>query len=457
MPRIDDRSRPADGGLLAAAEEHYRLLAENTSDVVARIGRDHRIIWISPNITTQWGYTSEQIVGTVLDDLMHPDDIAATRRSRDSAFESAAGPDRTTHELARLRTAWGDYRWMSGVVHLAITADGEPTLIIGMHDVDELVSAREVAERNAARLRATLDSLFDAHVILEAVRDDAGNIVDLVHVEANDTACRYNRMTREELIGARLGEISPPEVAGALLAMCGGVIESGEPLVLEDFAFADRSRMMEQRRFDVRAVKVGDAVSHTWRDVTERYERDRHLAHLATHDVLTELANRAALLDELSRALPTARRSGRSTALLMLDLDHFKVVNDTLGHSAGDALLRAAAGRLQQAVRVGDLVARLGGDEFVVVMRDVVSSDEVHHAAWRIVEQFRVPFEISGREFFATASVGVAVSDSLSSTDDLMREADVALYRAKERGRDMASLFHSDVLRPGSSPVPLQE
>ena len=81
MPRIDDRSRPADGGLLAAAEEHYRLLAENTSDVVARIGRDHRIIWISPNTTTQWGYTSEQIVGTVLDDLMHPDDIAATRRT----------------------------------------------------------------------------------------------------------------------------------------------------------------------------------------------------------------------------------------------------------------------------------------------------------------------------------------------------------------------------------------
>jgi diguanylate cyclase (GGDEF)-like protein len=166
---------------------------------------------------------------------------------------------------------------------------------------------------------------------------------------------------------------------------------------------------------------------------------------LATHDPLTGLANRTAMLEEISRALSAGRRSGRSTAVLMMDLDHFKHVNDTLGHTAGDDLLVAAANRIVDVVRAGDLVARLGGDEFVVVMRDLEDPSEAVLAAGRLVTAFRNSFSTGGAEMFSTASIGVAVALDFGDAGDLVREADTALYSAKEQGRDRVSVFNEDL------------
>jgi diguanylate cyclase (GGDEF)-like protein/PAS domain S-box-containing protein len=177
-------------------------------------------------------------------------------------------------------------------------------------------------------------------------------------------------------------------------------------------------------------------------DVSESKAASDQLQVLATHDPLTGLANRSALLDEITRALSAGRRSGRSTAVLMMDLDRFKDVNDTLGHATGDALLVAAATRVEEVVRAGDLVARLGGDEFVIVMRDLEDIAEAVRAAGRLVEAFRGSFTPGAVELFATASVGVAISSESSDADDLVREADSAMYDAKDAGRDRVSVFN---------------
>jgi diguanylate cyclase (GGDEF)-like protein/PAS domain S-box-containing protein len=180
-------------------------------------------------------------------------------------------------------------------------------------------------------------------------------------------------------------------------------------------------------------------------DITDRRASIDALQTLATHDRLTGLANRAELMDELVRAMSAGRRSGRTTALLMMDLDRFKDVNDTLGHAAGDELLIAAAARIGDVVRIGDVAARLGGDEFVIVMRDLEDPLEAVNAADRLVKAFRAPFVLAGAELYATASVGVATTTDASDAGDLLREADTALYAAKNAGRDQLAVFNADL------------
>jgi diguanylate cyclase (GGDEF)-like protein/PAS domain S-box-containing protein len=189
----------------------------------------------------------------------------------------------------------------------------------------------------------------------------------------------------------------------------------------------------------------GIVVSTFW-DATGEVRAQEALAHAATHDPLTGLANRSLLVDELQRALAVSRRSKHTTGVLLLDLDHFKYVNDSLGHSVGDTLLSAAADRMTAAVREGDLVARQGGDEFVVVMRDLEGPETALGIAERLLDAFRSPIEVGDAVLFTTASIGIAVaSDGDQDGLDLLRDADTALYQAKDDGRDRLAVFNADL------------
>jgi diguanylate cyclase (GGDEF)-like protein len=167
--------------------------------------------------------------------------------------------------------------------------------------------------------------------------------------------------------------------------------------------------------------------------------RDR-LAHMALHDPLTGLPNRALLLDRVAQALPHARGRGRSVAVLFVDLDRFKLVNDGLGHAAGDEVLCQAAERLLQVTRDDDTVARLGGDEYVVLC-DAVTAPQARRLADRLVNAFRPPFSADGREVVVTASVGMVLAGPDASPAELLRDADTAMYRAKHAGRNGAVPF----------------
>jgi diguanylate cyclase (GGDEF)-like protein/PAS domain S-box-containing protein len=181
------------------------------------------------------------------------------------------------------------------------------------------------------------------------------------------------------------------------------------------------------------------------RDVTERVAFQEHLETQATHDALTGLPNRTLLLDRLSDALERATDANQ-TAVLFVDLDRFKLVNDSLGHGAGDRLLVLVAERLRHAVRPGDIVARFGGDEFVVLAERVADADECSQIADRLAEKLAAPFRIEGQEVFVTASVGMTLADPATDTaDTLLRDADAAMYRAKDGGRARSVLFEEQV------------
>ncbi len=192
-----------------------------------------------------------------------------------------------------------------------------------------------------------------------------------------------------------------------------------------------------ERQVATRTAELREANERLRRDLEERKRTERNMRHMAHHDALTDLPNRTLFRDRLTHAMAQADRYQQKLAVLFLDLDRFKAINDTLGHNVGDQLLRIAADRLQSCVRDCDTVARLGGDEFTVIVEDVGDRETAAIVAQKIIDTFSQPFNLHGHEVFVTTSVGITLyPDDDEHIDALLRNADAAMYRAKECGRN---------------------
>ena len=177
-------------------------------------------------------------------------------------------------------------------------------------------------------------------------------------------------------------------------------------------------------------------------DVTERKRAEEQIKSLAYHDVLTGLPNRLLFTDRLNVAVAQAHRLGQRLGILFLDLDRFKVINDSLGHGLGDCLLQAVAERLESGVREGDTVARLGGDEFILLLPGMGRAEDVAKVADKVLDSLRLPFRLEGRDLFVTVSIGISVyPEDGADAETLVKNADTAMYRAKEQGRDHYQLY----------------
>lgn len=295
--------------------------------------------------------------------------------------------------------------------------------VVFVVDVTEEVQAQE-------RLRALIDTMLDPWVLMEALRDADGRIVDFVYRDANSAACRYNRLEHDELVGRTLLELLPAHL-GELLVAYAAVVDTGVPLVRDDWPFPD-PRTGAVHYFDNRGVKAGDAISFTWRDVTDRVERRQALALQARQDPLTGLANRAGLLEGIAAAVEHSPRQGMQIAVLYCDVDGLKTVNDTFGHRVGDQLLRAVAGRMAGAVRRDDLVARIGGDEFVIMATGITDDEAALSLAGKVAEAVSRPLAVDGgTTLMPRISIGVAMAREGQTPDDVLAAADRALYRQK--------------------------
>ncbi|HVM07712.1 MAG TPA: EAL domain-containing protein [Acidimicrobiales bacterium] len=203
-------------------------------------------------------------------------------------------------------------------------------------------------------------------------------------------------------------------------------------------------RHMESVGVDLRDHPAINGIVVTTRDVTDRRIAEERLARAALHDPLTDLPNRTLLIDRLDHALATRRRDGKPLAVVFVDLDHFKLVNDALGYSVGDALVQAAADVLRLETRPGDTIARLSGDEFAICLPGLASEDDALAAAARILRALNGQRIVHGHQVHVSATAGVAIADDHSVPEQLLADAEVAMYRGKERGRSRVELFDSE-------------
>jgi diguanylate cyclase (GGDEF)-like protein/PAS domain S-box-containing protein len=252
----------------------------------------------------------------------------------------------------------------------------------------------------------------------------------------------------DDLVGTKLADLLHPEDKHRVLGeVVGAVTEPGAPLTIHC-----RYRHADGRWLHVEALLANDldhphiaGLVFNTRDVSERKELERQLTHQAFHDPLTGLANRELFRDRVRHALALRSRSLQGLAVLFLDLDGFKAINDSLGHAIGDRLLGSVAGRLQSCVRPGDTVARLGGDEFAVLLEDLDGVQVAQQVAARFIEELHTAFTIAGHEVFVGASVGLALAGGNDDADELLRNADLAMYRAKALGKGRCELFEPDM------------
>ena len=280
-----------------------------------------------------------------------------------------------------------------------------------------LGTKKESEERAAAELRRSetrFRQLFADNPQPMFAYDDS----TLCFVEMNDAAVAKFGYSREEFFTMRLPDLTTDENLNRYTLKAGSCI---------DVDVEAHKVTLDDRRVVLVSVQ----------DVTERNRLEAALRHQAFHDELTGLANRALLTDRIDHAIHRLRRTRHRAAVLVLDLDRFKTVNDSLGHNAGDALLREIAARLKRSLREADTPARIGGDEFAILLEDLDSVDDAKTTAQRLLDALDEPFVVSGKEIFARASIGVSIVDTHGdSADELLRNADAAMYRAKEHGGD---------------------
>lgn len=361
---------------------------------------------------------------------VHPDDVA---HLREIWAHSALTGDSFDHTFRIVRPD-GTERSVRARVVSDIDNDGRVTKLSGtVADQTEWVQAE--ATRQAAESRFEIG--FEQSAIGAVIADLEG-IPRRVNQAMRDLLGRSD----DELIGRRWVEFGHPDEKPLGQAVLEALAD-GNDSYQDERRYVRPDGSIVWAATNVAIVKNNDVAQYIFgqlKDITERKHMEAESSHRALHDSLTGLPNRLLLTDRLVHGLAGSRRRNPRLGVIFLDVDQFKVVNDSLGHTSGDGLLSEAAHRIERAIRPGDTVARFGGDEFVVVCDDVTAL-EADQIAQRVLRAFVRPWLIDGQEIHVTASLGIALSTDDSTPESLLRDSDTAMYRAKELGRGRIEMF----------------
>jgi diguanylate cyclase (GGDEF)-like protein len=287
--------------------------------------------------------------------------------------------------------------------------------------------------------RTATESANDGFYMAAALRNEDGDIVDFEVVDCNERGAYFYGMTRAELVGRRLSDNDSSVFGAALFETYVAAMTSGY--------YEDDRAMPADNRLNItwghrRLVRVGNGLAITLQDISERKAHEEDLERLANQDALTGLPNRHWLAHFLPGALARARARGSALALLFIDLDEFKHVNDTQGHAAGDLLLRQAATRLKSLLRPSDHVVRFGGDEFIVLLDPAESEQQVAVVAERILKAFTRPFDVAEESQSVGASIGISLFPrDGEDPESLIKHGDIAMYSGKSEGKGQYRFF----------------
>jgi diguanylate cyclase (GGDEF)-like protein/PAS domain S-box-containing protein len=470
---------------IAAGGQDYRRLVERLPVIVytAELGEQGKWRYVSPQVEEILGYSAEEFKNDpgLWARLLHPED-----RERALAIESEdhLGDRSTTPVEYRMRTRAGKVVWMLDEAVLEADENGVPVWHGVLYEISERKSAEAELQR-AFSQQAVVAKLGERALQdgdPESLMRDAARLIG--EVAGVHSACIWELGRDGRRLNLRAGledEVigAGRRVSAARDSHAGAALDSGTPAIVADWSNEERFTMppvlrvvgaasslavmidgkdhpfgvldlhaAEPNGFTAKDVPFVQAAANVLADAIERHASDQALRHRVLHDSLTGLPNRLSFVDALTDALRRATASGSPVGILFLDLDHFKLINDSLGHHAGDALLRAVAPRLRAHLRPGDVVARFGGDEFGILIDRLADEGEAIAIADRVAAAFAQPFSIDGVEHFVSASIGVAVARSSErqvNAELLIRDADAAMYRAKEGGRARCVMFDAEM------------
>lgn len=471
----------AQAGLpLQSSDELFSALVENAFDIMIIVNTDGMICYANPSVERVLGYKPAELIGDQLPARIHPDDVskvdALLEQIRSGDAESVMEP-----QILEVRVRHKDESWR--VLESVFKALDTPS-VMGI-----VINSRDISDRKLAEtFRA------GQHGVLEMIAADAplpdilASLVRMVELQSKGMLCSVLLLDEDgKHVRHGAGPSLPRDYTKAIdgapvgprAGSCGTAIYRGEQVIVSDIQqdplwedyrelagrfglracwstpiFSSHGRILgtfamyyrEVRSpspFEQRLIDIGTRIAGI---AIERKDAELRIRHMAHHDALTGLPNRAKLQNDMTQVIEQARSGQYMAALLFIDLDRFKHVNDSLGHQIGDHLLQAVAGRLQHCLRTGDSVARLGGDEFVICLPKLRSSNEARVVANKVLDALNVIFVVDGHELQIGGSVGISVYPTDGQdVDTLTGAADAAMYHAKESGRGNYQFFSHEL------------
>ncbi len=430
-----ERERQAE---LAASEAQFRAFFEQAAVGVAQIETaTGRLLRINRRYAEMLGYTVQEMLGRSFHDITHGDDRAETLHQMQRLL---AGEIRAFSQEKRYCCKDGTVVW--------VALNVSPMWAAGETPHTHLAVAQDITERKQSEA-ALRNSENRYRTIVETAQEGIWQIdAESKTTFVNQKMAEMLGYTVEEMQGCSLLAFMDDEgremVAQNVERRRQGIAEQHEFKFLRKPGGVVWTLLSTLPLFDSAGTYAGAFAMVT--DISDRKQSENQLQHMAQHDALTGLPNRSLLIDRLNQAIARARWNKRIVALLFVDLDRFKTINDTLGHEAGDLLLQQLASRFQQHVREGDTVARFGGDEFVILLADVANEGDIRSITKKVLEALEPAFEIAERVLYITASIGVSLypNDGEHATA-LLKNADIAMYRAKELGKNTYQFYSADM------------
>ena len=428
---------------LRESRDQYQLLVATIPEVVWKTDANGNVIFVSPQVETLLGYSADEFRrkgDSLWFNSIHVDDKERVGR----AFELLMKKGEPYDIECRARRKNGEWFWAHD---RAVATRDSNGLRVATGLISD-ISVRKAGEESERRYRSLFENMLEGFAHCEMVFDDSGRPIDFVYLAVNST---FEELTGlRNVVGRKFTEIIP-----------GG--KDSNPELFERYGRVALTGMPERFEIEVKGlgmwfsisaygagkgcfVAVFDNITERKRDISERKLAEERVQFLAFYDALTGLPNRTLFQDRLTTALANARREKDKVALLFLDLDKFKDINDSLGHSVGDLLLKEVAKRLKTWGREQDTVARLGGDEFLITLTHVKDVPDVALAAERLIGAMTAGFVVQGHSLNVSCSIGISIFPGQGADGEtLIKNADAAMYRAKTDGRNNFRFFTEDM------------
>lgn len=423
---------------LSVSDSLFRALIQNSMDIITILNPRGKVLYESPSVEKVTGFKPEELINRSVFDFIHPDDLGSVLND----FQSVLNESNEIH-VSEFRFLTKSGNWCHLEVNGANLLDNPCVngIVINSRDITERKQVEQALAASEAKFRSLILNSSDIILILS----NQGDIVF-----QNQSMNKVLGYPSDILAKLPIQTLIHPEDIGTFSQKMHEIRSGIDSSVTMEIRFRNKNKdwnTLEMTGINLLGDQSVNGILMNARDITQRKITEEKLHFLAWKDPLTQLFNRAyfsqCIEDQFQRK---KRHLAYTFALIFLDLDRFKVVNDSLGHAAGDQLLQQIANRLKGCVRPTDTISRLGGDEFAILLGDIAGLEQVICVAERISATLQTPFSLEGKEVFSSASMGIALSPTTKSNpEELLRDADTALYRAKENGRSRYEIFDTEM------------